>query len=176
MPIAQSRSYMPWELFQCHSFNLDCKKMVAYMFMWHCVMQRERVFQDYMHPLEEYKKVPVPLAVHIWLAQEVWHDTEFPLQRKGSLIPILQVCLALCFYATGCFQNVVGELIGVALSTACHTITRVTDTSKPITQSRSFTPWELSQVSLDALMALTFESKDQINKSMNLSTRRITTW
>ena len=92
-----------------------------------CDAERERIFQDCTHPLEEYKKVPVPLAVHIWLAQEVWHDTEFPLQRKGSLIPILQVCLALCFYATGCFQNIVGELIGVALSTACRTITRVTD-------------------------------------------------
>ena len=47
-----------------------------------CDAERERVFQHCMHPSKEYKKVPVPLAVHIWLAQEVWHDTEFPLQKK----------------------------------------------------------------------------------------------
>ena len=54
-------------------------------------------------------------------------DTEFSLPRKGSLTPVLQVCLALRFYATGSFQSVVGEVIGVGQSTACRTITTVTE-------------------------------------------------
>ena len=35
--------------------------------------------------------------------------------------------MVLRFYATGSFQSVVGEMIGVDQSTACHTITTVTD-------------------------------------------------
>ena len=61
------------------------------------------------------------------LAEEVSQDIEFSLPRKGSITPVLQVCLALHFSATGSFQNVVGELIGVDQSTACRTITTVTD-------------------------------------------------
>ena len=66
------------------------------------------------------QKVPVP-------PEEVSPDTEFSLPRKGSLTPVFQVCLALRFYATGSFHSVVGELIGVDQSTACRTITTVTD-------------------------------------------------
>ena len=54
-------------------------------------------------------------------------DIELSLPRKGSLTPVLQVCLALRFCATGSFQSVVGELIGVDQSTVYRTITRVTD-------------------------------------------------
>ena len=54
-------------------------------------------------------------------------DIEFSLPRKGSLTPVLQVCLALRFYVAGSFQSVVGEVIGVDQSTACRTITTVTE-------------------------------------------------
>jgi hypothetical protein len=52
---------------------------------------------------------------------------EYPAARQGSLPPVLQVCLALRFYATGATQDVIGEMIGVSQSTASRTITRVTD-------------------------------------------------
>ena len=48
--------------------------------------------------------------------------------ERGLLSPVLQVCLVLRFYATACFQSIVGDLIGVDSSTACCTIPRVTDT------------------------------------------------
>ena len=68
------------------------------------------------------EKVPVPPPVHIEAGRR-----SVSLPRKGSLTPAYQVCLALRLYATGSYQSVVGELIGVDQSTACRTITRVTD-------------------------------------------------
>ena len=91
------------------------------------------MFRDRTHPLEEYNDDLVYKTFRFhWqfifeLAEEVTQDVEFSWPRKGTLTPVLQVCLALRFYATGSFQSVVGELIGVDQSTACRTITRVAD-------------------------------------------------
>ena len=98
--------------------------------------RRERVFGDRTHPLEEYnddlvdKKFRFHRQFISELAEEVSQDIQFSLPRKGSLTLVLQMCLALRFYAAGSFhwfQSVVGELIGVDQSTACRTITTVTD-------------------------------------------------
>lgn len=43
------------------------------------------------------------------------------------MTPVLQVLLSLRFYATGTFQDVVAEMIGVHQSTASRTIARVTE-------------------------------------------------
>ena len=102
------------------------------MFMRRRARRRERVFRDRTHPLEEYdddlvyKKFRFHRQFIFELVEEVSQDIEFTLPRKESLTPVLQVCLALRFYATGSFQSVVGELIGVDQSTACRTITTVT--------------------------------------------------
>ena len=104
----------------------------AYVFMRRRARRRERVFRDRTHPLEKYndlvyKKFRFHRQFIFELAEEESQDIEFSLPRKGSITPVLQVCLALHFSATGSFQNVVGELIGVDQSTACRTITRVAD-------------------------------------------------
>ena len=104
----------------------------AYVFMRRRTRRRERVFRDRTHPLEKYndlvyKKFRFHRQFIFELAEEESQDIEFSLLRKGSLTPVLQMCLALRFYATGSFQSVVGELIGVDQSTACRTITTVTD-------------------------------------------------
>ena len=103
----------------------------AYVFMRRRARRRERVFRDRTHPLEKYndlvyKKFRFHRQFIFELAEEESQDIEFSLPRKGSITPVLQVCLALHFSATGSFQNVVGELIGVDQSTACRTITTVT--------------------------------------------------
>ena len=95
--------------------------------------RRERLFRDRTHPLEEYdddlvyKKFRFHRQFIFELAEEVSQDSEFALPRNGPLTPVLQVCLVLRFYATGSFQSVVGEVIGVDQSSACRTITMVTD-------------------------------------------------
>ena len=104
------------------------------MFMRRRARRRERVFRDRTHLIEEYnddlvhKKFLFHRQFIFELAEEVSQDTECYVPGKGFLTPVFQVCLALRFYATGSFQSVVGELIGVDQSTACRTITRVTDT------------------------------------------------
>ena len=114
--------------------NYTAQKMAgAYVFMRRRARRRERVFRDCTHLLEEYnddsvhKKCRFQRQFIFELAEEVSQDIEFSLPRKRSLTPVLQVCLALRFYATGSFQSVVGELIGVDQSTACPAITRVAD-------------------------------------------------
>ena len=47
--------------------------------------------------------------------------------RKGALPPVLQVLLALRFYASGSFPDICAELIGLDQSTASRTIQRVTE-------------------------------------------------
>ena len=103
------------------------------MFLRRRARRRERVFRDRTYPLEEYdddlvyKKFRFHRQFIFELAEEVSQGIEFSVPRKGSLTSVLQVWLALSFYATGSFQSVLGELIGVELSTACRTITTVTD-------------------------------------------------
>ncbi|KAI0230394.1 hypothetical protein LSAT2_019259 [Lamellibrachia satsuma] len=47
--------------------------------------------------------------------------------RSGSLTPLLQVIVTLRYYASGSFQDVCSELIGIDQSTVSRTVTRVTD-------------------------------------------------
>ena len=92
---------------------------------------------DRTHPLEIYndrqvfRKFRFPRHVIFDLAEELQDDIEYTLPRKGSLSPLLQVCLTLRFFATASFQSVVGDLIGIEQSTACRTIHRVTAAFMP---------------------------------------------
>lgn len=55
------------------------------------------------------------------------HDKlEHPTKRSDSLIPMNQLLIAPRFYATGCFQLVIGDLFAVDKSTVCRTLQRVT--------------------------------------------------
>ena len=104
------RSWRKW-----HSFDLHSAKNGGGI----------RVYEEYDDLV--YKMFRFHRQFIFELAEEVSQDIQFSLPRKGSLTPVLQMCLALRFYATGSFQSVVGELIGVDQSTACRTITTVTD-------------------------------------------------
>ena len=61
------------------------------------------------------------------IVDELREDLEYPDTRQGSLPATLQVLVALRMYATGCFQNLVAETIGIDQSTASRTIHRVTN-------------------------------------------------
>ena len=61
------------------------------------------------------------------LTASVEDELAFVVPRQGALTPVLQVLLTLWFYATGTFQDVIGELIGVSQVTTSRTVTRVTD-------------------------------------------------
>ena len=96
-------------------------------------IRRNRIFRDRTNPLdvynddEIYKKFRFHRQAILDLTDGVQQHIEHLLARQGSLTPVLQVLVTLRFYATGTFQNVVGELIGVNQSTVSRTVTRVTD-------------------------------------------------
>ena len=96
-------------------------------------LQRERIFRDRTNPLEIYDDVEHYAKfrftrVHILsIVDDVREAIEYTTTRQGSLSALLQVFIALRFYATGCFQNLVGEMIGVDKSTASRAIHRVTN-------------------------------------------------
>lgn len=52
-------------------------------------------------------------------------ELEYTSERNNPLPPILQLLIALRFYATGSFQLVVADLAGVHKSTVCRTVHRV---------------------------------------------------
>lgn len=95
-------------------------------------IRRNLISRDSSYPLEVYNDNQVfrKFRFHgqaiLDLTDSVGNDLQYLLPRKGSLTPSLQVLLTLRFYATGEFQDVTGDLIGVGQSTACRTITRVT--------------------------------------------------
>ena len=95
-------------------------------------LRRERVFRDRTNPLDIYDDEELFSKfrfrrVHILaMVDELGDDIEYPVARQGSLSPVLQLLLTLRFFATGCFLNMVGLMIGVQQSTASRTIHRVT--------------------------------------------------
>ena len=96
-------------------------------------IHRNRIFRDRTHPLEVFSdtKVFKKFRFHRQAIQDlvdsVSDDLEYVLPRKGSLPPVLQVLLTLRYYATGAFQDVIADLIGVSQPTVCRTVLRVTD-------------------------------------------------
>lgn len=96
-------------------------------------IRRNRIFRDRTQPLEVFsdtklfKKFRFHRQAILDLVDSVSDDLEYPLPRTGSLPPVLQVLLALRFYATGSFQDVIADLIGVSQPTVCRTVHRVTE-------------------------------------------------
>ena len=92
---------------------------------------RERVFRDHNYPIDIYDDVELYERFRfrrddiLDIVDDIRYDVEYPVTRQGSLPAVLQLLIALRFYATGCFQNTVGEMIGVSQPTASRTIHRV---------------------------------------------------
>ena len=96
-------------------------------------VRRNRVFRDRKNPLDMYDDVELyekfTFRRHdiVTIVDELLDDLEYPDKRQGSLPATLQAIVALWVYATGCFQNLVADTIGIDQSTASRTIHRVTN-------------------------------------------------
>ena len=94
-------------------------------------LRRERLFRDRANPLEVYDDVELYERYRfrrgqlVDLVGLVDAQIKHPTNRNGALTSVQQVCLALRFFSSGCFQNLTGDLIGVHKSTACRAIHRV---------------------------------------------------
>ena len=96
-------------------------------------LRRNRVFRDRLHPLDAYNDTEIisryrlsrPLILQLY--DDIRVDIE-PQTRRSHAIPgILQLFSALRFYATGTFQAVIGDSVGVHKCSVCRIVTRVTD-------------------------------------------------
>ena len=96
-------------------------------------VRRKRIFRDRKNPLDMYNDVELydkfTFRRHdiLTIVDELLDDLEYPDKRQGSLPATLQAIVALWLYATGCFQNLVADTIGIDQSTASRTIHRVTN-------------------------------------------------
>jgi hypothetical protein len=103
------------------------KKKVQRIFL-----RRNRLFRDRTHPFdcfdetEIFRKFRFHRPEILAFTDTVKDDIELS-NRRGSLPPLLQVLLALRFYASGAFQDMLGELIRVDQSTVSRTLWRVTN-------------------------------------------------
>lgn len=94
-------------------------------------LRRERVFRDRTHPFELYDDIDLYARYRfrrqdiIDLVDVVQGDIDRAFTRLGSLPALLQVMVALRFYACGCFQIVVGDIFGIDKSTVSRVIERV---------------------------------------------------
>ena len=80
-------------------------------------IRRERVFRDRNNPIDIYDDVELYERFRfrrddiLDIVDDIRDDLEYPATRQGSLPVVLQLLIALRFYATGCFQNTGGEMI-----------------------------------------------------------------
>jgi len=94
-------------------------------------LRRERIFRDRQNPFDVYDDVDLYSRFRfrrediIYLCDMIADDIDHPMPRKGSLPPLMQMMVALRFYASGCFQIVIGDIFGIDRSTVSRIIERV---------------------------------------------------
>lgn len=94
-------------------------------------LRRERVIRDRLHPFDNYDDVDLFARFRFCRANLqkitdlIANDIEHTTDKNGALNPSLQVCLALRYFATGSFQNLVGDSVGVHKSTVCRAVRAV---------------------------------------------------
>lgn len=117
------------------NFNFPWLKMAVFLLyerVYRRALRRERVFRDHTNPLEVFDEEEIVAKFRfdrrniLKLTEEISEVIQHP-KRRGSLPPLLQVCLSLRFFATGSIQDVCGELIKVSQPTASRTIKAVTE-------------------------------------------------
>ena len=93
-------------------------------------MRRERVFRDRQDPLalphrEMVERYRFSREGILQILGLVGATLEHPTRRSHSLPAILQLCVALRFFATGTFLYVVGDCSLISKATVCRIVRRV---------------------------------------------------
>lgn len=92
---------------------------------------RQRVFRDRLHPFELYddeglrRRFRFGVDGLYFITEAIRPDIERRTRRNQALPAVLQVMLALQFFATGNFLITAGDIIGVHVGTASKTVRRV---------------------------------------------------
>lgn len=90
-----------------------------------------RKIKDKLNPIEFYANNELPQRYRftkesvIYLNGKVGLAIKHGTERNFAVPPLLQLLVALRFYATGCFQMVDGDLFGADKSAVCRIVSRV---------------------------------------------------
>ena len=95
-------------------------------------LRKDRIFRDRLHPLDAYDDTEIlrryRLSRHLILElyDDIAQEIEPQTLRSHAIPGMLQLFCALRFYATGTFQTVIGDSIGIHRSSVSRIVTRVT--------------------------------------------------
>jgi hypothetical protein len=95
--------------------------------------RKQRVFRTRIHPLQEYDDAEIKRHYRLSreLIEELYDQIGLELEpqtnRNKAIPAINQICCALRYYATGTFQSVLGDGLGIHRSSVSLIITRVTN-------------------------------------------------
>ena len=124
-------------------------------------MRRQRVFIDRMNPLEVLRSEP-SVKEHYrfytptiyFILGEILDDIIRPTKRSCALPPLITLCAALRFYATGGYYTLIGQTIHICKASLCRCIKRVT---KALLRRRSrFIKWPVGDA-LDEMKSRFYE-------------------
>ncbi len=98
------------------------------------VLRRERVFRDRENPLEYYRDDELRARYRfrretiVELINLLDDDLTHPTDRNKALPPLLQLCVALRFYACGSFLVVVSDTLPrISKASVCRCVLRVSE-------------------------------------------------
>jgi nuclease HARBI1 len=95
------------------------------------IERNQRVFRDRPDVLRTYdeenfyRRFRLTKSVFVNLCDELRHELEHSTNRNNALSPELQLACALCYYATGSYQTVIGDTLNVSQPSINRIITRV---------------------------------------------------
>lgn len=96
-------------------------------------IRKERVFRDRNNPIDLYndqelvERLRFPRETILMLVGKLEETIQPTTERNHSIPAVLQVCVALRFYATGSFLNSVGDAVGLHKSTVSRIVHRVSN-------------------------------------------------
>lgn len=106
---------------------------MAMRLIFHRINTKHRVIFSRSDPFDYYTDEQIASRYRftkssiMQLVKLIHKDIEHQTKRSKSLSPLMQLLLALRFYATGSFEEVVGDIVKVHKSTVCRVLRRVTD-------------------------------------------------
>ncbi len=105
---------------------------VLLAYLPHRGLRRERRFKDHLDPLHHssedlLRHYRFPRHEILELCEELERFIGRPTQRSHAIPVHTQVLMSLRFYASGTFQNVIGDVAGVTQGTVSKVIGQVTD-------------------------------------------------
>ncbi|XP_038063164.1 uncharacterized protein LOC119733871 [Patiria miniata] len=107
-----------------------CFQLIVINDLHRRALRRERLYRDRLNPLENYDETELyryyrfPRHSILQLTDLISRDLN-QTNKNHAVPPVLQVCTALLFYATGVIHNVSGDMSGMIPNTIikCKTFT-----------------------------------------------------